>query len=72
MTAIITTQTRVFNASQIKASFEPGHPSQYLFIGNPAAWDNELIPDVPSDSIKTVNDARLDMISSKLISSADV
>ena len=72
MTAIITTQTRVFNASQIKASFEPGQPSQYLFIGKPAAWDNELIPDVPADSIKTVNDARLDMISLKRISSADV
>ena len=71
MTAIITSQTRTFNAARVKSAFGVSEPSQYLFIGKPTAWANDNIPDQPADSLETVNNARRDMTSLKRIMESD-
>ena len=69
MTAIVTTGTRLFNATQIKASFNnTGTDKQYLFIGKSAPWTDEQNPDSPSDSFSSEISVRRDIMAMKLIS----
>lgn len=72
MTAIVTTQTRTFNAEQVKSSFVSSAASQYIFIGKPTEWDIPNIPDTPTDSLDTTNSARRDMLALKRITESDV
>lgn len=71
MAAIITSDTKIFNARQVKSSFDPSQPAQYLFIGKSTPWTNDAIADAPSDSVINLNDTRRDMFSLKRLTTSD-
>lgn len=73
MTAIVTTGTRLFNAAQIKASFDNlSEDKHYLFIGKSTPWADDASPDTPIDSYATDISVRRDMLAAKRITEADV
>lgn len=73
MPAIITLGTRVLNAEQLLAGFSDASTDKYyLFIGKSTEWDSDILPPVPTDSIKSNTEARRDMLSMQRISESDV
>lgn len=73
MAAIITSKTRIYNAEQIFESFSEAEVTrQYLFVGRPQPWSNELAPDTPIDSVKQDYEVRRDMLAAKRILPSDV
>lgn len=71
MPAIITKDFRVRVAEAFKNGYESGNVL-YAFIGRPQAWNNELVANVPVDSVASTVEYWQDMVALKKISPSDI
>ncbi len=53
MTAIITSKFRIIQAAEFKADFDTivTDKNNYLFVGKPRPWADDIFPDVPQDHL---------------------
>lgn len=71
MTAILTSRAKIFDAEQLRLTFTDETAKHYLFIGRTLPWNNDTLPDEPSDSLALELQSRRDMLALKRIQGSD-
>lgn len=78
MTAIVTQDFRITNASNFKEDISSGDTSVYIFVGKSDPWNTDItsqvdnLADTPLDTISHVSQVHENLMSGKIISASDV